>query len=464
MLRESSPFSPVQLGQLASFLSRLMTRSSSILVTADLFTEVLDRLTEDAGLREERQTALLDILSPDDSAWKHFHLEHLETRSRSAGFYRVLERLFERQERTDEILDCYLLDEGRQSLVFGWLARTRVSETVLLHRLRRLLELDSVKLSSLVLQYSDGSTQNSLLQQILVELDQEPGTLYTFLHSVVTQTHPTLHQSLYSRHLQLMCELHPEEVVHHLTNKDHHEEYDLAEALSLCSQHDIVEGQVYVLERLGRPRDAFQLLSARLEARMTGGSVSEVRPEVETVVSLCRRSEGLEEEWCSLLETVLAPLSHLQDQDKVSAWREVVQTVISAMIGHVDSSRVVSIILSHPGYSRTGVWGEVREVVGDMMDMARYEARMLERVVEVMRGEQAELNRRLVARRVAGVHSRSSQCVQPDLASSDQDRERVNRARTFLSVYNDRNKLSTFTPESVIKSETFPLKLKPPVK
>ena len=43
-------------------------------------------------------------------------------------------------------------------------------------------------------------------------------------------------------------------------------------------------------------------------------------------------------------------------------------------------------------------------------------------------------------------------------------RERVNRARTFLSVYNDRNKLSTFTPESVIKSETFPLKLKPPVK
>ena len=122
------------------------------------------------------------------------------------------------------------------------------------------------------------------------------------------------------------------------------------------------------------------------------------------------------------------------------------------------------IILTHPGYSRTGVWGEVREVVGDMMDMARYEARMLERVVEVMRGEQAELNRRLVARRVAGVHSRSSQCVQPDLASSDQDRERVNRARTFLSVYNDRNKLSTFTPESVIKSETFPLKLKPPVK
>ena len=94
MLRESSPFSPVQVGQLASFLSRLMTRSSSILVTADLFTEVLDRLTEGSGLREERQTALLDILSPDDSAWKHFHLEHLETRSRSAGFYRVLERLF----------------------------------------------------------------------------------------------------------------------------------------------------------------------------------------------------------------------------------------------------------------------------------------------------------------------------------------------------------------------------------
>ena len=520
-MRESSPFSPVQVGQLASFLARLMSRSS-ILVSRELYSQVLTTLTAPSAQQEERQAALLDILTvtPDDSAWKYFDIEQLEIQSKSARFYKVLEKLYEKQDRTDEILDCYLLDHTRQSLVFSWLARSRVSEKILLERMRTLIELDSGKFSSLVLQYCDGSSENSLLQQILSQLDEDEVTLYSFLHSVVTQSHPPLPRPLYTKHLQLMCGLHPEEVILHLRSKQDHEEYDLTEALNLCSQHGIVEAQVYLLERLGRPKEAFKLLSVRLEERIRGGRVEDVKTEVEGLVGLCQRSEGLEEEWSSLLEAVLDPLSSLQDPGQVSGWRSMVSTVISAMIGQVDSSRLVSTILSHPGYSRTGAWGEVSGVVGDMMEMARHEATLLERLVDVMRGEQGELSRRLVARRGAGVSSYSLTCVlchKPLVSQSrtvlfscghayhesclttahgrtcwqcvicsspasspavlqscspgqapaaqtghTQDEERVSRARQFLSLYNSRNTNTTFTPESVIKSETFPLRLKPP--
>ena len=66
MLRESSPFSPVQVGQLASFLARLMSRSS-ILVSRELYSQVLTTLTAPSAQREERQAALLDILTVTSS-------------------------------------------------------------------------------------------------------------------------------------------------------------------------------------------------------------------------------------------------------------------------------------------------------------------------------------------------------------------------------------------------------------
>ena len=525
MLRQSAPFSPVQVGQLAAFLARLMARSSSILVNRDLFTSVLTILTSPTSTssREERQNTLLEIISAEETAWGYFDLQTLETQSREAEFYKVLEKLYERQGRTDDILDCYLLDKSRQFLVFNWLARTPgVSQAVLVERMRSLIELDSGKLANIVLQYCDGSEEDTILQSILGRLADDPACLYSFLHQLLAQPHPQLSRDLYSRHLQLMCELHPEEVPEHLRNKDHHQEYDLTEAMELCSQYNILQGKVYLLERQGRVQEAFELVSGLLEdkIRESVGDLSEerlegVRREVEEVVSLCERSSGLEEQWCSLLQSLLAPLSSLQDHHLAAAWRNMVGSVLSAMIGHVDNSRVVAIILSHPGYSRAGVWGEVRGVVGHMLETASYEARLLERLVEVMRGEQGHLCRRLVASRGAGVGCVSLHCVLcskhlasqgravlypschhvyhdscllsahgktswqcllcsspasgPALpseasqqgGSEERARERVERARQFLKVYSRDGQSGPFTQESVIKSETFPLRLKP---
>ena len=473
MLSQTAPFSPVQVGQLAAFLTRLMARSSTsssvsstILVSRDLLTSVLSILTSPtspSSSREERQNTLLEILSTDETAWDYFDLQDLESQSSQAQFYKVLEKLYERQGRTDDILDCYLLDKSRQSLVFNWLARTRVSEAVLVERMRSLIELDSGKLANIVLQYCDGSEEDNILQAILSSLSEDPVSLYSFLQQVLAQPQPRLPRALYSRHLQLMCSLHPELVVEHL--RHHHQEYDLSEAMELCDQHNILQGKVVLLERQGRVKEAFQLVSGLLEDRIresVGHDITEeklevVRREVEEVTRLCERNSGLEDEWCSLLHSLLAPLSSLQDHNLTAAWRTMVGSLLSAMIGHVDNSRVVAIILTHPGYSRAGVWGEVRGVLTHMLETARYEARLLERLVEVMRGEQGELCRRLVRVRGAGLLRQPGQ----QTGVEERQRESLERARHFLKVYSRDGQSGPFTQESLIKSATFPLRLKP---
>ena len=151
-----------------------------------------------------------------------------------------------------------------------------------------------------------------------------------------------------------------------------------------------------------------------------------------------------------------------------------------------------------------------------MLETASYEARLLERLVEVMRGEQGELCRRLVRRRGKGVGSLTLHCVlctghlasqakavlypscrhvyhascllsahgktswqcllcsspasspgqpsqsdQSGAGGQEREKERVEKARQFLKVYSRDGMSGPFTQESVIKSETFPLRLKP---
>ena len=79
-------------------------------------------------------------IQADDDGWSHFDLTDLERKCLEAGFYRVLEKLFDKQEREDEILDCYLLDTSRRRLVFTWLTRARVSDKQLLEKMNDLVE------------------------------------------------------------------------------------------------------------------------------------------------------------------------------------------------------------------------------------------------------------------------------------------------------------------------------------
>ena len=148
------------------------------------------------------------------------------------------------------------------------------------------------------------------------------------------------------------------------------------------------------------------------------------------------------------------------------------RTVVSSMLGHVDNARVVSIIVSEPGFTKSGNWSDVKEVMGDILDMARYEERLLASTLATLRAEIAEMSGRLVRQRQRGVSgarviwdtqvTQGTQNTQGTTLDTQgrpsEDTERLRRARQFLALYRRDTDLA---PGSVLKSDKFQLVLRP---
>ena len=524
MLGEATPFSGQQVAYLASFLARtLSSADNTVMVSRDVFTRVLDIVTcgEEHVDTDQRQEAILDILS-SDKGWSYFDLTDLEERCVKAGFYRVLEKLYERSNRTDDILTCYLLDRNRKCHVFTWLAKTRVSDAVIVENIDTLMECNVVLMAGIILKYCD--TSSDLLSRVMTKLNSRPETLYSLLHCTLSQSHPAITQSMHDRHLQLMCQYDGDQVLGYLSNNDNHPLYDVNTALQLVNTHGLTPAKVYLYERQERIGEAFEILLDILKTAVNGNlenltsdQVSELSEQLNQVVEFCQRTSELvsiqerEEMWCSLLQTSVQPLSLLTDRDMMTVWRGQVRIVVSSMLGHVSNHKVVTIITSDQGYTTTGSWSEVKTVMGDILDTARYESRLLESTLASIRAETVSLALSLGQLRCRGVasgavvtcglcghslagadssaavfrchHVYHVQCLEQGgysvsrcvLCSSpghhmvsmsshhspSRQQERVSKARDFLKLYNPQTDQGILEPSSIIKADNFPLKLKP---
>ena len=480
MLADLSPFSGHQIGYLASFLARLLSRSDSVLVSRDVFSKMLDIVTDgemDDAERDKRQEAVLDILQADAKCWDYFDMKDLEEKCSKACFFRVLERLFEKSGRTDDILDCYLQDSHRKSSVFTWLAKTRVSDDVLLEKMIELIDLNVVQYSSIILKYSDSNS--SLLSVVLEKLSEKQEHLYKFLHSTMSQSHPAITVDMHHLHLELMFQFSQDDVVQYLSSKDNHQLYDVNQALELSNTYNLLEAKVYLFERQGRIEEAFQLVKTNLQESIDSSLSSEdssdvfndMSENVNKVVEFCQRASTVlsdderEDMWCSLLQQSVQPLSKIHDEELLRSWRGLVRIVVSSMLGHVTNSKVVSIIINDPGYSSTGSWCEVKSVMSDILETVRYETRLLESTVSSIRSETVSLNLDLSRLRSRGVLYNSP--VRPETRvnteTDTRERERVTKTREFLRLYNHQPSESGggFESGSILKSDGFPLRLKP---
>ena len=402
-------------------------------------------------------------IQADDDGWSHFDLTDLESKCLEAGFYRVLEKLFDKQEREDEILDCYLLDTSRRRLVFTWLTRARVSDNQLLEKMNDLVEIDVAKFANIVLKYSE---MNNIILKVTDKLEENRPKLFEFLQNILALPSQLITKEMHDRYLQLMCEFNPDTVCEYLQNKENHEHYDIFVAYKLCEKFSLTKSKVYLLERQGRIAEAFKILKENLDSVINCevNSVEKVNDEVTCVVEFCQRAstsishEDKEKMWCSLLDACVKPMSKIQDPDVLFSWRQLVRNIVSSMLGHVTNSKVVSVIVSEPGYS-SGAWGDVKQVIGDILETARYEVRLLERTIATIRAETAQLCEKRVQVKTRGVRCETNL----NLSKAEEDQERVKRARNFLKKYtrSEDEKDDKFSASSILKSEKFPLKLKP---
>eukprot|EP00090_Calanus_glacialis_P010435 TRINITY_DN18820_c0_g1_i1.p1 TRINITY_DN18820_c0_g1~~TRINITY_DN18820_c0_g1_i1.p1 ORF type:complete len:1423 (-),score=489.80 TRINITY_DN18820_c0_g1_i1:146-4273(-) len=452
MVKEDSPFSASQVGYLATFLARQLAKGDkSLAVSRDLFSRVLVMLTEDGsgyGQKEERQQALLDIVQSGERGWDHFNQDDLEVNCQNIGFYKILEKLYERTGQHEKILDCYLLDTGRVQQVFSFLQSMMMNSILpsstltlltgqVMEKLYDLVELDCRKMANLVFQHQLISTI-----AVLEKLGSNKPLLYQFLTHLldckentsspstpvktITEAEDLPAEELYEGYIELMCQLEPHQVASYLRSRD---SYSTARALELCTQFNIMDGRVYLLEREGRIMEAFELLKSGLEGKISGLLAHlENSPDASSslkwtslntnlivVVTFCQRvspSFPLNEReslWCPLLDLLVVPLSTLGEKEVVSKWREMVRHVISSMLGYVSHSRVVAAVLADPGYSE-GSWAELKQLLGELIDTFRYESQLLESSKTLIEEEKAVLMKKLVATKRKGISNFSLKC------------------------------------------------------
>merc|ERR1719378_1210992 len=249
---------------------------------------------------------------------------------------------------------------------------------------------------------------NNIILKVTDKLEENRPKLFEFLQNILALPSQLITKEMHDRYLQLMCEFNPDTVCEYLQNKEN--------------------------------------------------------DEVTCVVEFCQRAstsishEDKEKMWCSLLDACVKPMSKIQDPDVLFSWRQLVRNIVSSMLCHVTNSKVVSVIVSEPGYS-SGAWGDVKQVIGDILETARYVVRLLERTIATIRAETAQLCEKRVQVKTRGVRCETNL----NLSKAEEDQERVKRARNFLKKYtrSEDEKDDKFSASSILKSEKFPLKLKP---
>jgi len=436
MVKEDSPFSASQIGFLFTFLARQLARvDNSLDISRDLFSKVLNVLTnpDELSHREERQDALLEMIN--SGGWELFDQKELEVACQRIGFYRLLKLIFNDRGEYAKILDCYIKDKLRRVQVFSFVQsvftddiysnshRADISNKVL-ENLNELVDIDTKKTSSLLFHF--------MVDLLPPGLEMLRGTAhyFDFLANLLelsdttelgSPRHSVQHiftDQLTEEFIELLCQRDPAAATQYIKTKD---KYRVDVVMELCTVYGVREGKVHLLETQGRYIDAFNLLHADLQLKIDqlldnnnteDGElkVSVVNASLLVVIQLCQRvsvhlqEAEREDVWCSTLHTV----SKHANSNK-EPWRQMIQHVISSMLGHVGHKKVVSLILSNPSYS-SGQWSDLKQMLLELIETLRYERQLLESGIQLLEKERAGGLQDLVRQRTRAVYSRAGGC------------------------------------------------------
>ena len=427
MVKEESPFSASQVGLLFTFLARQLSKDEGVLaVSRELFSKVLGVLTkeEEQGSKEDRQQALLDMISA--GGWEYFDLEVLRHDCQRAGFHRVLERMWEKEDRKENILQCYLKDEMRITQAFSFLQNVFTDASLstetkeIIHdqfkeAVRQLAKVDVKKTAAILVTHSKDAVQlviNQLekkerfaLLAAVVECRENTSAPSTPVHGREDEKmeYPNSPE-LYRDYIGLMLQLDPSMVAGYLRSRP--DCCPASDLLELARQHKVREVEVLLLEREGKVKEAFDLLTCGLRHQVEN-LLSDAEAPLQwtslntalvVAVTFCQRVsptltkvEDREALWLPLLDIVSKPLATRQDLKKEDRWRELVcqnfvslfrlffcstyplkvRHVVSSMLGHVSHTRVLEAVFADPGADETSNWSELRRLLGEIIDTFR---------------------------------------------------------------------------------------------
>lgn len=358
----------------------------------------------------ERENAWLDLLA--GGYLEEVSMYELVRQAKAAGCYRVLECLYERSRNFDEILDCYLLDKTRHHELYAYLQRhaddpEREVYAQIATNLIMLLEIDARELGRVICEcYADR------IKSLVGVLDKRSVELFRFMETIASQgvVYDAEDCELY---IALLCQFGADEARVERFLRNPVNKYRLEEALRTVEAHGMTQASVFLYEKKGDFRTAFEKSLDQLKGVQGQEKEEEEREEsgegreahAVKIAGLCVRasesvSEGERVElWTTLLNVVLSrgDLSAIKKQ------------VLHMASGHMDLTRLVQLVLAS---AERAEFGDIRHLLMSMLANSRYESMLLETTSRVLG---TDLHGKFVRERNVSRHGlaiRSVSCVE----------------------------------------------------
>eukprot|EP00040_Diaphanoeca_grandis_P035956 m.227446 g.227446 ORF g.227446 m.227446 type:complete len:1426 (-) comp33521_c0_seq2:201-4478(-) len=418
-----SMYSPEQVGQLFTFLARQMARYKQIHVEQRMFDQVLDYLSnpEDTTQHEERQQALLELLNMNKNPWGPFSdPNRLLQLANQAQFYRVMQLIYERKAEHHKILECYLLDKGRQSQVFSFIHHTLKNTAIKQTERSRIRELVVVEIARLT-RIDNNATARLLLMDfrkvvkpIVLTLNSQEQVQYSLLQGIFNVAETLDDEELeiapevHERYVELLCKISPAKVYPYLREAS---EYRINECLELARKYRVTDATAWLLEQKGDLPGAYALIHGTLlekmklynqayinyEKAMSSGSefkddrpacLQRLRGILAVAMQMCLRAtdklneSGREGLWFPLLDALINSQRAMKQaltttvNEYAVIFQELMRHVVNSMINYVALPAILQKVMADGSLTRS--FGEVKDLIMGMVDTYAYENTLLE--------------------------------------------------------------------------------------
>ncbi|XP_065882689.1 vacuolar protein sorting-associated protein 8 homolog isoform X2 [Dysidea avara] len=409
MVGERKSFAASQIGSLFTFLARHTVRHKGVIhVDQRLYDQVVEFLTNpDESVRHyEREHALLELYNSD--ALVQFDEEKLLALAEKAKFYRVCEVLYGRKRQFSNVLSCYWRDPNRKTAAFSYIhqimsgderyseAEREEVEKVTMEHMELLVSTDTLATARLVL-----LDFPHCLLDITHKLRRTPETLYKFLEGIFNTRlsssvrgdfiAPPQVSELY---IDLLCRYNFTGVVEFLKTN---ENYRVDETLKVVRKYKILDASVYLLERVGEVKEAFQNILSVWKGKMKATndrfshtteitedlkrSVSQNNSIMNAMVELCERNayrlpeSSREELWYSLLDEMISHVHQSKNwpnKPLVHTYQDMLSKLLNSMTSHLSLTTIVTKVLTDEAYS-SGHFKDVKGLIMGMLETYNYE-------------------------------------------------------------------------------------------
>lgn len=287
--------------QLYMFIAtNLHKYTTFILLPPTVLHKILVRLAEEnnTSTRQERQIAVQNLLT----VYTPVNEEEMILYYEDAGFWRVLEDVYQRDRKYGKLVEAYLKDDERRDMVFDCVYRLLDSRSdlnemkrnevknVFMIRISQFVEMDGQKTAKVVDKFFDGKHEEAvrrleedrefddddsheiadkhvflylrgLLEPYASQENEETGSAsrgessFTTSARISTNVDPRIQE----RYIELMCRFDPSGVYNYL-NTRLDSQVDLKTVQESCEKHGVMDAVVWIMEKSGNMQGALDTM------------------------------------------------------------------------------------------------------------------------------------------------------------------------------------------------------------